>query len=341
MPSILDHSEYELSLCVENPETGELIDIAPSCENITWQTTRLASQPGTLKVTLKKTITSEKVTIPPGSRIRFGINNKDYFYGLIEEIELSKNGEGRIVYVLSAVDHLKLLQGVESAYREIGMTASTFFMYLMTRFGDRGLNGAVLEGSSTPLDDYYFATTTLYEMIKRSMALAHIAESPNSQYILRDNLGTIEWRELKSLKTDYVIGDESFATSYTYGVSIAEQTYNVIKVIRPNAEIGMMDTWTLYDSENIRHWWQRQLVLEADDYATDAEIKKKLELHLEAFNRPRRKMQITAIGINGLQAGDGLRAIAGRASIDHELWCEEVTHVYTMDSHEMTLVLYL
>jgi len=339
-PNILDHSKYKLTVHVENIDTGQLYDVAPETESVTWQTARAISQPGKLEVILKRSVTSEAVNLPPGSRIRWGINGTDYFFGLIEEIELAKNGEGRVVYALRAVDHLALLKSVENMYRPQGTLACGFFTDIMTRFANRGLRGIVREPSAQGLDYYYFGGYTLYAMLKDTMGDAHIAEAPNRQYIIRDNLGTLEWRELSALRTPYVLGDASFTDSYTYGTAINNATYNVIKFVRNNDEIGMQDYWTKFDSDSIRRWWHRQLVVDAGRHKTDAEISNAIDLHLTAVNRPTRSLKLACIGINGVQAGDGVRIRADRGSIDHDMWIESATHVYTMDSHKMDLELY-
>jgi len=170
-------------------------------------------QPGKLEVLLQKRITSEKIVIPPGSRILFGVNGIDLFRGLIENVEFSKDGTGRQTYILHAVDHLKLLQRRENAYREEGMTASDFFMHLGNKFNEgfaiAGASLAVLEASTAALDHYYFINESLYSMIMQSMTATHIAEAPDRLYMVRDNLGVIEWREMKSLQLPIVFGDNS------------------------------------------------------------------------------------------------------------------------------------
>ena len=339
--NILDHSQYTIQLYVQDIDSGELYDFSKLCESVIWQTHRAASQPGSLEVLLKEGSQNRDFAINPGSFMRFGVNGEDYFYGRIQEVELLNSGLEGVSYRIMAHDSLSLLKSVESMYRPVGMSASEFFMSIVTRFAERGFKGVVKEPSQVGLDDYYFTTSSLYSMIKDTIRDTHVAEQGTVQYMIRDNLGTLEFRELMALRKPIILGDESFTDSYAYGVTINKQTYNVIKVIRDNEEIGMRDVWQRYDSNNIARWGWKQLVVEADDHMSDAEIRDKIDLHLEAMNHPRRTLKLTAIGINGLQAGDGIQIRADRANIDHAIWIESCTHVYTMQSHKMDLELYL
>jgi len=347
MPSILDHSKYKINLVVQDSYSGKIYDLAPGVESIIWQTHRIASQPGTLEVLIKEGLKETDMIIHPGSPIRFGVNGKDYFYGNIEEPEITNSALEGVGFRIKANDHLKLLKNTLSIYREKGMTASGFFDAAMTKFdariramGDPGINWAVLEPSVAMLDDYYFAVTTLYTMFKKSMTNTHIAEMGQAQYMIRDNLGTIEWRELQALRTPYILGDSSYTSNYTYANTL-DGSYNVIRVFRDNEEIGMRDVWTKYDSTNIGRWRARELTIEAEEHMTDAEISDKIDLFLESKNRTNRTMKMLCVGVNGLQAGDGVQIRTARARIDHAMWLESVTHTYSTKSHIMDLELFV
>ena len=345
MPNINDQSHYLHTIYVQNVDTGAIYDLAPQTEALTWTTQRNAAQPGTLEIILMESITSQHVEVPPGSRIRWGVNGVDYFYGLCDEPELTEDGTGHIRYRLNAVDHLFLLSMTETAYRREGLTASDFFSELLTiqnqriqAMGGEGVQFAVREPSAARLPYYNFEPQTLYSMLKDTIDAAHMSE--DAQYIIRDNLGVVEFRELQALRTPYVLGDESFAEGYTYGVRINHETYNIVKVLRANEEIGMWDAWTKFDSRNVGRWWPRQLTLEADEHMTDAQIEDKIDLHLKALNRPRRNLDLSCVGIPGLQAGDGIQVRLRRGDIDHGCWCESVSHVYTSDAHKCDLGLF-
>ena len=345
--TIFDQPKYKIKVHIHDTTTGQLYDLSDAVDSITWQTHRIASQPGSLEVAVKEGIIESDITIHPGSFIRFGVNGEDYFYGNILEPQLSNSATEGVSCILKAYDHKMLLKSTESRYRPVGMTASEFFAETITWFnakiqpmGDPGILWDVREPSVAKLDDYYFPTYTLYNMFKESMTQTHAAEAGNAIYMIRDNLGTLEWRELSALRKPYVLGDASFTDSYTYSNTI-QDSYNAIKVIRDNADLGVRDAWIKYDSGNIARWRHRQLTLEADDFMTDDEISAMIDLYLAAKNRSHRSLKMLCVGINGLQAGDGCQVRAARTRIDHALWADVVSHHYTMDSHMMDLEMFL
>jgi len=349
MHSILDHSQYVYSVIVQDSDSGNIYDISEAIESITWQTYRIASQPGSLEVVIKEGLIESGVVISPGSFVRFGVNGVDYFYGNVEEVEKLCDALEGTVYRLKAYDHLMLLKNTLSLYRPKGMTASTFFAEAMTVFdtkirslGDPGIRWAVREPSFTGLDSHYFVMQTLYSMFKDTMTAAHVAERGESQYMIRDNLGTLEWRELSALRKNYVLGDSGYTSSYTYSNTL-EGTFNAIRVFRDNENTGMRDNWQKYHSENIRRWRYREFTLEAEEHMTDAEIADMIDLYMAAKNRTHRSLQMSCVGINGIEAGDGIRcAISGAEAVnDHNIWIEECKHVYTLQGHDMALTLFI
>lgn len=339
----LAHSKYRVRLLAQ-PHGGTPYDLTGVCEQITWQTTRDMGRAGTLECVLQKRIDDDGIIIPAGSRIQFWVNGEGLFSGICEEAELSKNGNGEKVYLLRAVDHLQLLQGIESAYRPEGMTADGFFMHLYNKYRPRfdlaGARCAVFEPSTAPLNDYYFDGYSLYSMISESMTEAHVAEAPNSQYMIRDNMGVIEWRELKALRLPIVLGDNSLITSYTYTNSIT-QTYNAVKALRDNPEIGMRDAWIVENTETQGKWWFRQLTWYADEAMTEAEIMEINRLKLTANNRVHRTLRGAGIGDFRVRAGMGVQLRMDAAKIDKGHWCEEATHILSSDMHHMDLLFYV
>ena len=53
--------------------------------------------------------------------------------------------------------------------------------------------------------------------------------------------------------SDVVIGDKSLLTDYTYKTDIDSQTYNSVKLARPNEETGKADTVVAEDSITCLH----------------------------------------------------------------------------------------
>ena len=338
VPSLLDHIKYKYHILIENTTTGTEYDVSKAFENAIWTTFRQSSSPGTLEVTIKEGIHPTDTVIHEGSMITFGINGRNWFYGRIKAVELLNNGEQGYVWRVQAENALSLLSMVENAKREHGMTASDFFQYLMDKYSNRGLRGAVIEPSTIPLDREYYMGYSLFAMMDDSLDLTH-SMTADSRYIIRDNLGILEFRELRALRTPYILGDESFTSSYSYTANINTDTYNVIKVVRFNDNTGFIDVWQVYDSGNIDRWGWRQRTVDAEDFLTDAEIDKFASLMLEAKNRPIRSGRLTCVGIDDpmLQAGAGVQVRINRKQIDHLMPADVITHFFSPIAHEMDI----
>ena len=338
IPSLLDHIKYRYSIVITNTTTGDIIDVSKSFENAVWTTYRHSSQSGVLEVTIKEGIHLTDTVIHEGSFINFFVNGEGYFHGRIEEVELINNGEQGYVWRVKAYNSLWLLSMVENAKREHGMTASDFFQYLMDKYSHRGLQGVVREAASIPLDREYYMGESLFNMIDDSLVATH-SQTADELFMIRDNMGVLEFREMKALQTPYVLGDGSFTTSYAYTANINTDTYNVIKGVRFNDDTGYVDTWWDTDTGTIDRWGWRQHIIEIQDHILDEEIETYLELVLEAKNRPVRNARITAVGIAdpNMQAGAGIQVRINRKQIDHMLFAETVTHVFSANDHVMDL----
>ena len=335
---LLNFIQYKYSIIIENTTTGAVYDISKAFENAVWTTHRHASQPGTLEVTIKEGIYPADMIIHEGSFITFGINGTNYFYGRVQSVELISNGEEGSAWCINAYNSFKLLNTVENSKREHGATASDFFQYLMDKYSYIGLRGAVLEPSSIPLERNYYIGESLFNMIDDSLRLTH-SKTHTEHFMIRDNLGIIEFRELSRLRTAYILGDDSFVNSYTYTANINTDTYNVIKGVRMNNETGFIDVWQVHDSLTRDRFGHKQKTIDIMDNVDNMQIDAFISLVLEAKNRPVRSARLTAIGINGLQAGDGIQVRINKKSIDHFMPINTITHVYSPTEHVMDMEL--
>ena len=57
-------------------------------------------------------------------------------------------------------------------------------------------------------------------------------------FVFYDSGDGVALRSAADMKSDYIIGEKSLMTNYSYNTSIDSQTYNSIKLVRPNKETG-------------------------------------------------------------------------------------------------------
>ena len=70
-----------------------------------------------------------------------------------------------------------------------------------------------------------------------------------------------------------VIGERSLLTEYEYKTDIDEQTYNSVKLARPNEDTGRWEVVIAEDSANIGQWGLLQLYQTVDEDVNDAQMR--------------------------------------------------------------------
>ena len=147
------------------------------------------------------------------------------------------------------------------------------------------------------------------------------------------------------MMSDVVIGDRSLLTDYTYTTDIDKQTYNSIKLVRPNEETGRADVYIQEDSGTIGQWGLLQLYQKVDGDANEAQIKAQAAATLEYYNRVLKTLKISSLGVPGLHAGQMILVKAdgmGDTGVSQYVMLERVSHrwengVHTMDLETMEL----
>ena len=122
-------------------------------------------------------------------------------------------------------------------------------------------------------------------------------------FVFYDSGDGLALKEAKDLKTDIVIGDHSLMTNYTFDSSIDSQTYNSVKIARPNKETGKADVFIMKDSETIGKWGLLQLYQKVDETANDAQCQEQARVSLEYYDRVLQRLKFSALGVPSLRAG--------------------------------------
>lgn len=73
-------------------------------------------------------------------------------------------------------------------------------------------------------------------------------------FVLYDNGDGVSLASPENMKSEIMLGDASYVGDYTYTTDIDEQTYNSIKLARPNEKTGRADVFVTEDSENVGKW---------------------------------------------------------------------------------------
>lgn len=155
-----------------------------------------------------------------------------------------------------------------------------------------------------------------------------------------DDFGKLTVKRADNMISKYKIGIESFASGYSYKTDIDSNTYNLIKLVKPNTSTGKADLYMAESEENIKKWGVLQYYEIMNENLNAAQIKDYLRLLFNYSNKVFRTLKLEAIGIPGLRAGNTIYIdipTIGDISINKSLLIDSVTHKYKNKDHTMSL----
>ena len=172
-------------------------------------------------------------------------------------------------------------------------------------------------------------------------ALSTVIYQTGKIFCFYDEAGTLVLREVKDLITTGVIGDESMMTDYEYQRDIDSETYNRIKLVRPNQDTGKTDVYIHEDTDSIKKWGLLQYYDKIDKNQNEAQIDQLCQAYLKYYNRVLQTLTIEAMGITGIRAGMVIPVLIRdiqELSFNRVLLVEKVTHSYEGSNyHTMSL----
>lgn len=157
-------------------------------------------------------------------------------------------------------------------------------------------------------------------------------------YVFFDDGNGLALRRPEDMISPVVIGERSLLTEYEYKTDIDEQTYNSVKLARPNEETGRWEVVIAEDSANIGQWGLLQLYQTVDEDVNDAQMRAQAQASLAYYNRRMRTVKVNSLGVPGLRAGQMvLMKVPGLGDInlDQYVLLEQVTHTWENDVHTM------
>ena len=195
------------------------------------------------------------------------------------------------------------------------------------------------------LDDTGYPIPTLVKEDKScldiiSAALQSTLLATGKLYTFFDDAGSLSLREAGSMVAQGVVGEGSLLLDYTYKTDIDEHTCNSVKLVRPNEATGRGDVFQAVDSGNIARWGLLQLYQTVDGALNAAQAAAQAKSMLSYYNRRWRTLKVSALGLNGVRAGQMLMMDVPNLGDIHLLGpvlLEKVTHTYEHDAHTMDL----
>lgn len=305
-------------------KTGPIFEVSNSTQSVTYTTNR-TGDPGKLEFTLNK---SGNISFFEGDVVRFSVDGTLIFYGWI----FTKSKDRWDVITVTCYDRMRYLKA-SASYAFYDQTAGEIIRQIAQDFQ---LDVSELEDTGYKIPSLIEEEQTCLDIIEE--AVQQTLLNTGKVYVFFDDGNGLSLKEAGNMISQVMIGDKSLLTDYTYKTDIDEQTYNSVKLARPNEETGRADVFVAQDSANIGQWGLLQLYQTVDGDVNDAQIKAQAEATLEYYNKRQRTLSVSSLGVVGLRAGQMILMRVqglGDISLDQFVLLEKVTHTFENDTHTM------
>ena len=270
------------------------------------------------------------IGIAEGSSVELSVDGVKMFKGYVFTAE--RNRDGEVAYV--AYDQLRYLKANASYVFE----AMTLPQIIQQIAADFNLTCGTLEEPEYAFPCLIKENVSCLDIIFD--ALAETIIQTGKIYVFYDNAGALSLTEARNMYSTVLLGDGSLVTDYTYKRDIDSDTYNRVKLVRPNKDTGRADTYVHEDTETIGKWGLLQYYDQVDENLNEAQIDQMCAQYLQYYNRVLQTLTIEAIGVPGMRAGMIIPVRFGDIndlSVSRLLLAEKVTHTFEADDHTMSI----
>lgn len=302
---------------------GRIFDVAVQ-EPIIWETHR-KSMPGTLTFNVIK---DEVLGFHEGDMIRFDYDGHKIFAGFVFTKKRTNN---RIISV-SAYDQLRYFKNKDT-YVYKNKTAAQVLQMLIADFN---LQGGMIADTKHVIASRVEDNQELFTIMDNAGAIT--TKNTGNLFVLYDDYGKLNYRNVKQLKLDILVDEESGET-FEYTTSIDENTHNKIKLSRENKKTGKREIFIAQDSANINQWGVLQITESVDEGENG---KVKADALLALYNRKSRKLHINKVfGDYRVRGGStlGVQMYLGDLTVANFMMVETVKHSFYESKHDMDLKL--
>ena len=312
------------NIIIANKRTGEVFDVTNCVTTAAWTTERTGAA-GKLTFTILKTPTLD---FTEGDSVRLTLDGELQFFGWV--FNKSKDRYG--VIETTCYDRIRYLKA-NASYAFYDLTAGEIIKQIAE---DLEIDVGTIENTGYALPSLVATDQCCLDTIQT--ALNQTLLNTGKIYFLYDNGTGLSLQEPANMRTEYMIGDESYLGDYTYVTDIDKQSYNYIKLARPNEETGRADVVVAQSSRTMYRWGKLQLYKQVDSSLNTAQMQEQAAQMLEYYNRRRRTLSATSLGIPSLRAGQMVfMKVDNLGDIDLSQWLliNKMTHTYQNGFHTM------
>lgn len=277
-------------LLVFNAESNTMYDYAPITQKVTYTTNRNGSA-GKLTFTY---VQQKTINLTEGAKVQFYVDGKEIFMGFVFVIEQDRWG----VVSVTAYDQLRYLKSNVS-YSFVGKKLGEIVQQIAT---DMQLQVGTLEDTGYIIPTLTKENTECLDIIEYGMQVTQY--NTGKTFAFFDDFGKLNLKEAKNMMSDVLIGNGSVLTDYSYKSDIDSDTYNQVKLVRPNKETGQGDTYVFNDNSTIKKWGLLQKYEKVDENLNEAQINQQGNIMMAYYNRVLKTISVDGVGgVPGLKAG--------------------------------------
>lgn len=316
--------KYQLLL--QNKQSGITKDYATLCTRAEYTTNRTGA-PGKFTFNI---IGGETAHFVEGDPIQFTAAGVKVFAGYVFSKSQNRWGEMDV----TAYDQLRYLR----ANASYGFTAATIPQIISQIANDFQLSVGTLQNPGYTIPYLLKENKTCLDIISYANQLA--IKNTGKVYIFYDDFGALTYKEASTMMVPQVVGSKSLLTDFSYKTDIDTETYNRIKLVRPNEETGLTDTYVYQDSDSITAWGLLQYYEQVDEELNEAQISEQGLTMLAYYNRVLRTLSVESIGVLGLRAGSMIMVKIPNLSdlsISQFVLTDKVVHMFTNEDHTMKI----
>lgn len=302
---------------------GRIFDVAVQ-EPIIWETHR-KSMPGKLTFNVIK---DDVLGFHEGDMVRFDYDGHKIFAGFVFTKKRTNN---RIISV-TAYDQLRYFKNKDT-YVYKNKTAAQVLQMLIADFN---LQGGMIADTKHVIASRVEDNQELFTIMDNAGAIT--TKNTGNLFVLYDDYGKLNYRNVKQLKLDILV-DEDSGETFEYTTSIDENTHNIIKLSRENKKTGKREIFIAQDSANINQWGVLQIT-ESIDEGENGKVK--ADALLALYNRKSRKLHINKVfGDYRVRGGStlGVQMYLGDLTVANFMMVETVKHSFYESKHDMDLKL--
>ncbi len=279
---------------------------------------------GVITFTVKK---DSSILMEEGSRVFLKYDDVPYFSGFVFK-KSYKNGNGIEV---TAYDQLRYLK-TQDTYVFNGITAKHAIAIICNDFK---LVTGEFQDTGYKLPSLIFDNKNILDIV--SDLLTCTMTKTKQIFILKDNAGLIELRNIYNNISDIIIDPECNMFEYDYTRSIDDNTYNQIKLVQDNKTTGSRDLYIARDSSTIAKWGLLQMTEKVDDNLNAAQIKAMADAYLSLKNKVQKNLSLNVIGDKRIRSGNVICVNMPEINISELLLCTEAKHTFESTSHTVSV----